>query len=84
MSIEDVIGEKVEAAVIKALAKHLEPKERRDVLTLSQLADEWLFINPSGNRLVEFNPAWWSALEKAGIKDLGIIYLTPSRKSAIF
>jgi integrase len=34
--------------------------------------DDWLFINPSGNRLVEILPAWWKALETAEIDDLHI------------
>jgi integrase len=36
---------------------------------LAEVREDWLFLNPSGNRLVEFNYIWWKALDRAGITD---------------
>jgi integrase len=54
-------------------------KPRRDIVVgdmawriLTALADQrehWLFLNPSGERLVEFNYLWWKALKNAGVAD---------------
>lgn len=42
------------------------------LVNMADAREDWLFINPSGNRLVEVLPAWWKALEAGGINDLHI------------